>query len=100
VRTVDNYNAACRPGNFDLTALDDCATVGLAPPKTHWARPIDTPPFYAYPLRPGITFTYLGVKVDEEAAVHFAGRPARICLLPAKSWPATCSARAIPQVSA
>jgi tricarballylate dehydrogenase len=47
----------------------------LAPAKTHWARPIDTPPFYAYPLRPGITFTYLGLKVDEHAAVHFGGQP-------------------------
>ena len=55
--------------------LDDCRTEGLTPPKTHWARPIDTPPFYGYPLRPGITFTYLGLKVDERAAVHFGGRP-------------------------
>ncbi len=75
VRTVNDYNAACRPGRFDHTLLDDCATVGLTPPKTHWARTIDTAPFYAYPLRPGITFTYLGVKVDERAAVHFSGRP-------------------------
>ena len=55
--------------------LDDCHTEGLVPPKTHWARPIDTPPFYGYTLKPGVTFTYLGVKVDEHAAVHFGGRP-------------------------
>jgi tricarballylate dehydrogenase len=72
--TVDAYNAACRPGSFDHTVLDDCSTAGLTPPKTHWARSIDAAPFYAYPLRPGITFTYLGVKVDEQAAVHFAGQ--------------------------
>ena len=47
--------------------LDDCRTQGLAIPKSHWARAIDTPPYYAYPLRPGITFTYLGVRVNEEA---------------------------------
>ena len=70
-----DYNAACRVGTFDHTALDDCHTEGLAPAKTHWARPIDTAPFYAYPLRPGITFTYLGLKVDEHAAVHFGGQP-------------------------
>jgi len=75
VRTVDEFNAACRVGSFDHAVLDDCRTEGLAPPKTHWARPVDTPPFYAYPLRPGITFTYLGVKVNEQAAVHFSGRP-------------------------
>jgi tricarballylate dehydrogenase len=73
VHTIERYNAACRAGTFDHTVLDDCATVGLVPPKTHWARPLDTPPFQGYALRPGITFTYLGVKVDERAAVHFGG---------------------------
>jgi len=65
--TVSQFNAAGRPGTFDHTVLDDCATKGLSPPKTHWARRIDTPPFLAYPLRPGITFTYLGVAVNERA---------------------------------
>jgi len=65
--TVSRFNAAIRPGTFDHTVLDDCATEGLSPPKTHWARRIDKPPFFAYPLRPGITFTYLGVVVDERA---------------------------------
>jgi len=71
-RTVAEFNAAVRPGTFDHTVLDDCATEGLAPPKTHWARAIDTPPFYGYPLRPGLTFTYLGVKVDERARMQLA----------------------------
>jgi len=75
VATVRAYNAACRPGSFDHTVLDDCRTEGLAPPKTHWARPIDTAPFYGYALKPGVTFTYLGLKVNEQAAVHFGGRP-------------------------
>jgi tricarballylate dehydrogenase len=75
MRTLDAYNASCRPGTFDHATLDDCRTDGLSPPKTHWARPIDTPPFTGYSLRPGITFTYLGLKVDERAAVHFGGRP-------------------------
>lgn len=67
--TVSRFNAAVRPGNFDGTRLDDCRTEGLEPPKTHWARAIDTPPFIGYPLRPGITFTYLGVRVNERAEV-------------------------------
>jgi len=75
VRTVTEYNAACRVGHFDHEVLDDCHTEGLSPPKTHWARPLDTPPYYAYALRPGITFTYLGVRVDAQAAVHFGGLP-------------------------
>ena len=71
-RTVAQFNAAVRPGAFDHTVLDDCATEGLTPAKTHWARAIDTPPFYGYPLRPGLTFTYLGVKVDERARMQLA----------------------------
>lgn len=77
VRTVRDYNAACRVGSFDHTVLDDCHTEGLVPAKTHWALPIDTPPFRGYALKPGITFTYLGLKVNEQAAVHFAGVPSR-----------------------
>jgi tricarballylate dehydrogenase len=75
VRTAAEFNAACRVGTFDHASLDDCHTVGLTPGKTHWARPLDTPPFYGYALKPGITFTYLGTKVDARAAVHFGGRP-------------------------
>ena len=75
VHTVEAYNAACRPGSFDHTALDDCRTEGLTPAKTHWARPIDTPPYYGYALKPGVTFTYLGLKVNDKSAVHFGGRP-------------------------
>ncbi|MCB1998753.1 MAG: FAD-dependent tricarballylate dehydrogenase TcuA [Burkholderiaceae bacterium] len=71
--TVRAFNSACRPGQFDHTALDDCRTEGLTPAKTHWARPLDTPPFFAYPVRPGITFTYLGLKTDDTAAVRFGG---------------------------
>ena len=71
--TVAAFNQAVRPGACDHTALDDCRTDGLSPPKTHWALPIDTPPFQGYPLRPGITFTYLSVRVDEDARVLMAG---------------------------
>ncbi len=76
-RTVAAYNAAAPGEKFDGSKLDGCGTQGLAPPKTNWARKIDTPPFYGYPLRPGITFTYLGVRVNERAQVLMEdGRPA------------------------
>ena len=75
LQTVHDYNAACRAGTFNHALLDDCHTEGLQPPKTHWARPIDTPPFHGYTLKPGVTFTYLGLKVDERAAVYFGGQP-------------------------
>ncbi|HAL40029.1 MAG TPA: tricarballylate dehydrogenase [Polaromonas sp.] len=74
MRTMQDYNAACRVGTFDHAVLDDCHTEGLTPAKTHWARPIDTAPFYGYALKPGITFTYLGMKVNDQAAVHFGGQ--------------------------
>jgi tricarballylate dehydrogenase len=70
--TVDGFNAAVRPGTFDHTVLDDCRTEGLTPPKTHWARRIETAPFYAYPVRPGITFTYLGTRVNRESRMIMA----------------------------
>jgi len=75
---VDEFNRAVRPGAFDPGGLDDCRTEGLDPPKSHWARRIDTPPYFAYPLRPGITFTYLGVTVNEQARVIMQDeRPAK-----------------------
>jgi tricarballylate dehydrogenase len=78
VSAVDEFNKAVRPGTFDPGNLDDCRTEGIDPPKSHWARRIDTPPYYGYPLRPGITFTYLGVTVDEQARVIMQDeRPAK-----------------------
>jgi tricarballylate dehydrogenase len=70
--TVAAFNRAIRPGTFNRSVLDDCRTDGLTPPKSHWAQPIDTPPFWGYPLRPGITFTYLGLRVDAAARVVMA----------------------------
>ncbi|HWK65304.1 MAG TPA: FAD-dependent tricarballylate dehydrogenase TcuA [Rhizobiaceae bacterium] len=74
-RTVADFNAACRPGRFHPTELDGLGTEGLTPPKTNWARPIDQPPFYGYALRPGVTFTYLGLKVSDTARVQRAHGP-------------------------
>ena len=74
VASVAAYNAACQPGTFDHSVLDDCHTVGITPAKTHWARPLDTPPYYGYALKPGVTFTYLGLQVDETCAVQFGDK--------------------------
>ncbi len=74
--TVDNFNAACGDiSGFHPTELDGVATRGLSPPKTNWARPIAEPPFYGYPLRTGVTFTYLGLKVDGTARCSRATGP-------------------------
>ena len=75
-KTVAEFNAAVKPGTFDHTVLDDCRTEGLAPPKSHWARRIETAPYYAYPVRPGITFTYLGTRVNKQTRMLMKdGRP-------------------------
>lgn len=70
-KTVNDFNQACVRGEFNHTILDDCHTENLSPAKTHWAVPLDSPPYYAYALKPGITFTYLGMKVEKDAAVRF-----------------------------
>jgi tricarballylate dehydrogenase len=75
MQTLNEYNVACQDGQFDHTTLDNCHTQGLAPAKTHWARRIDTAPFFGYTLKPGVTFTYLGLKTDETAAVRFGDVP-------------------------
>jgi len=73
---VDEFNAACPSGPIDQSILDGCSTTGLSPEKTNWSAPIAVPPFYGFPLRPGITFTYMGVEVNESAQILMQdGRP-------------------------
>lgn len=73
-QTVDEYNSGLDGdgSGFDRTRLDGLGTQGVTPPKSNWARRLDRPPYYGYPLRPGITFTYLAVRVDETARVQEA----------------------------
>ena len=70
LQTMGDYNRAAA-GNTELQmqTLDANSTKGLTPPKSHWALPVDRPPFYGLPLRPGITFTYMGVEIDETGRV-------------------------------
>ena len=76
-KTVDSFNAACPAGPIDQSVLDGKTTSGLSPEKTNWAAPISQPPFFAFPLRPGITFTYMGVEVNDRAEIMMQdGRPA------------------------
>ena len=75
--TVAGFNAACPEGPIDQSILDGKATQGLTPEKTNWATPVVKPPFYGFPLRPGITFTYMGVEVNDHAQIIFNdGKPA------------------------
>ena len=68
--TVASYNAACPAGTFKPLELDGLATkAGLAPRKSNWARPLEQPPFLAFPIICGNCFTFGGLKVDPQARV-------------------------------
>ncbi|MDA0656607.1 MAG: FAD-binding protein, partial [Proteobacteria bacterium] len=69
LETVETYNKACVEGDFDPYKLDGLSTNGLNPPKSHWARPIDTAPFKCYPIISSNTFTFGGLKVSPDAEV-------------------------------
>ena len=62
--TVAEFNAAIGPGEFDPYSFDGKSTVGLDPPKSNWAFPLDSPPFFAYPLTCAICFTFGGIRTD------------------------------------
>ena len=68
-KTIDEFNAACKPGKFNPSILDGVATTGLNPNKTNWALPIDEPPFEAFITTTGVTFTFGGLKVDDKGSV-------------------------------
>jgi tricarballylate dehydrogenase len=68
--TVAAYNRNCPPSDgFKPLDLDGLATRGLDPPKSNWARPLDRPPYIAYPITCANCFTFGGVKVDKDARV-------------------------------
>lgn len=67
--TIATFNAHVSERPIDRSRLDGCGTTEITPPKSNWAQAIREPPFYAYPVRPGITFTFLGVRVNERAEV-------------------------------
>jgi tricarballylate dehydrogenase len=71
LRTLDEYNKAARNASegFDPTRKDGLNSRGLTPEKTNWAVKIDKPPYYAYSATGGITFTFGGLKVTENAEV-------------------------------
>lgn len=50
-KTVEDYNNACVAGEFNHTVLDNCHTENITPQKTHWAVPLNQPPYYAYALQ-------------------------------------------------
>ncbi len=68
-RTVEEYNAAVQPGEFNPAVKDGKRTEGIDPPKSNWALPLDTPPYLAFAVTCGITFTFGGIRVDQDGRV-------------------------------
>jgi tricarballylate dehydrogenase len=70
LKEIQSYNAAVRTDiPFNPNVKDGRRTEGLAVPKSNWANTLDTPPFEAYAVTCGITFTFGGLKVNSEAQV-------------------------------
>jgi tricarballylate dehydrogenase len=69
VRTVKEYNAAVQEGEYNPTTLDGKHTVGITPPKSNWALPLDTPPYLGFAVTCGITFTFGGLRIDSRGQV-------------------------------
>ncbi|MBX3498078.1 MAG: FAD-dependent tricarballylate dehydrogenase TcuA [Alphaproteobacteria bacterium] len=70
VRTVKAFNAACQPGDYNPAILDGVKTRGITPPKSNWALPIDKPPFTGFVVTCGITFTFGGLRINEQGEVQ------------------------------
>src|SRR5262245_3822552 len=69
VETVTRYNAAIQPGTFNPAVKDGKRTLGITPPKSNWAQPLDTPPYVGYAVTTGITFTFGGLRITGDAQV-------------------------------
>ena len=67
--TIDAYNAAVVGGHFDPTVRDGLSTRGLTPPKSNWAQRLDQPPYLAFTVTCGITFTFGGLRIDTNGRV-------------------------------
>jgi tricarballylate dehydrogenase len=69
LRTVEEFNASITSEAFNPTIKDGRRTEGVTPPKSNWAQALDTPPYVAFPVTCGITFTFGGLRIDPEARV-------------------------------
>jgi tricarballylate dehydrogenase len=69
IRTLEEYNLATGHGSFNPGDRDGMTTRGLTPPKSNWAQKLDTPPYLAWPVTGGITFSFGGLKVNDRAQV-------------------------------
>jgi len=69
VETVKKFNSSIQEGQFNPLIKDGKHTVGLAPNKSNWSQKIDTPPFTAYAVVAGVSFTFGGLKINRNTQV-------------------------------
>ncbi|RQH02576.1 FAD-dependent tricarballylate dehydrogenase TcuA [Natrarchaeobius oligotrophus] len=69
VETIEEFNAACDPDEFDPEVLDGNTATGIEPEKSNWALTIDEPPYTGYPVTGGMTFAFGGVAITPDAEV-------------------------------
>ena len=71
LRTVAQFNAAVGEDvPFNPAVKDGRCTHGLPIDKTNWALALREPPFVAFQVTCGITLTYGGLAIDEQARVQ------------------------------
>ncbi len=69
-KTVSEFNAACQPGKYNPSILDGVKTEGITPPKSNWALPIDKGPFTGFAVTCGITFSFGGLRINDQGEVQ------------------------------
>jgi tricarballylate dehydrogenase len=77
--TIREFNNAARKDiPFDATKLDGKCTEGITPKKSNWSNSIDQPPYWAFSITGGVTFTFGGLQINESAQVlNTSGNPIR-----------------------
>jgi tricarballylate dehydrogenase len=69
LKTANEFNDAVSDVPFDPSKRDGKCTRGISPVKSNWAQRLDTPPYYAFPVTCGITFTFGGIGISENGEV-------------------------------
>jgi tricarballylate dehydrogenase len=68
-KLIADFNTSIREVEFNPAIKDGRGTIGLVPRKSNWALALDTPPYYAFAVTCGITFTFGGLRIDKEGRV-------------------------------
>jgi tricarballylate dehydrogenase len=69
VETIEEYNTACDPSEYDPEVLDGNAAETVDPPKSNWALPLNDPPYTGYPVTGGMTFGFGGIAITPDTKV-------------------------------